>query len=162
TVVMPPKKVGKPLTPREVDILTRWVQQGAPYAQHWAWVKPVRPVPPAVRAASCPRNPIHRFVLARTTKKGLQPTAAADRAALRRRVTLDLTGLPPTLEEADRFLNDTRPGAYERLVDRLLASPAYGEHWAVSWLDLARYADSQGYANDPDRTIWAWRDWVIR
>jgi mono/diheme cytochrome c family protein len=159
--IMPPPRLGKPLSAAEVRTLKTWIAQGAKYATHWAYVKPVRPALPAVRHAAWASNPIDRLVLARLDREGLAPTPAAERAALLRRVALDLTGLPPTVEMAGDFLRDTRPGAYERAVDRLLASPAFGERWAVPWLDLARYADSQGYANDPDRTIWRWRDWVI-
>jgi len=160
--VMPPPKFNKPLSAREIDLLTRWIQQGAPYVPHWAYVTPRRPTLPAVKNTRWPRNPVDVFLLARIEKEGLAPSPEADRAALLRRVSLDLTGLPPTLEEADRFLHDPAPDAYEKLVDRLLASPAYGERWASPWLDLARYADSQGFANDPDRTIWPYRDWVIQ
>ncbi len=160
--VMPPAKAGKRLTKEEVAVLKRWIEQGAPYAQHWAYVKPVRPAVPAVHDRSWPINPIDAFILARLEKEGLHPAPRAGRYALIRRLSLDLTGLPPTLEEADRFAHDPSPDAYEQLVDRLLRSPAYGERWAEVWLDLARYADSQGYANDPDRTIWRWRDWVIQ
>jgi Protein of unknown function (DUF1553)/Protein of unknown function (DUF1549)/Planctomycete cytochrome C len=159
---MPPIKGGKSLSSHEVDLLRRWIAQGAPYAGHWAYAKPVRVAPPMPRDALWVRNPIDRFILARLEKEGLRPTAAADRYTLIRRLSLDLTGLPPTPKDADQFVADTRPDAYERLVDRLLSSPAFGERWAQPWLDLARYADSQGYANDPDRTIWPWRDWVIR
>jgi cytochrome c553 len=159
---MPPVKAGKPLSPQEVALLKRWIEQGAIYAPHWALVKPQRPTVPQVRDRNWPINPIDNFILARLEKEGLRPTAAADRYALARRAALDLTGVPPTVEEADRFVNDPAPDAYERYVDHLLAKPAYGERWAQVWLDLARYADSQGYANDPDRTIWRWRDWVIQ
>lgn len=162
TEVMPPKKVGKPLTPHEIDLIERWIREGAPYAKHWAYVTPARPPVPRPRQAERTRNPIDAFLLARLGREQLRPSPEADRATLLRRVTLDLTGLPPTIEDADRFFNDRSPDAYERLVDRLLASPAFGERWAVPWLDLARYADSQGYANDPDRSIWPWRDWVVR
>jgi mono/diheme cytochrome c family protein len=159
--IMPPPRVGKRLAAEEIATLRRWIEQGAPYAQHWAYVKPVRPEPPAVRDVAWPRNPIDRFLLARLEKEGLRPAPQADRYALARRLALDLTGLPPTPEQADRFVRDGSPHACEDYVDRLLASPAYGERWAHVWLDLARYADSQGYANDPERTIWRWRDWVI-
>jgi Protein of unknown function (DUF1553)/Protein of unknown function (DUF1549)/Planctomycete cytochrome C len=160
---MPPIKTGKPLSLQEIDLLRRWIAQGSPYVQHWAYSKPVRlPVPEIRNPKSEIRNAIDNFILARLQKEGLNPTPAADRYALIRRLALDLTGLPPTMEETERFLQDRSPDAYEHLVDRLLASPAYGERWAQVWLDLARYADSQGYANDPDRTIWPWRDWVIR
>jgi hypothetical protein len=162
TEIMPPARVGKPLSPREIALFERWIQEGAPYAKHWAYVPPVRPPVPTPKNASWGRNPIDRFVQARLDREHLVPAPQADRLALLRRLSFDLTGLPPTPAEAERFLDDRSPDAYEKLVDRLLASPAYGERWAVSWLDLARYADSQGYANDPDRTIWPWRDWVIR
>jgi hypothetical protein len=162
TEVMPPAKVGKPLGPREVELLERWVREGAPYARHWAYVAPRRPPVPNPRNGEQAQNPVDRFILEKLDRERLSPAPEADRAALLRRVTLDLTGLPPTIGEADRFFADRAPGAYERLVERLLASPAFGERWAVPWLDLARYADSQGYANDPDRTIWPWRDWVVR
>jgi hypothetical protein len=143
-------------------LLTEWVRQGAPYARHWSYVKPARPPLPPVRAALWPRNAVDAFILARLERDGLTPAPEADRPALIRRLALDLTGLPPTPEEVDRFVADEGPDAYERLVARLLARPAYGEHWARMWLDLARYADSAGYADDPPRTIWAYRDYVIR
>jgi hypothetical protein len=159
--IMPPPRVGKHLTVAEIAIFQRWIEQGAPYAQHWAFVKPVRPELPPVRDGAWPRNAIDRFLLARLEREGLRPAPEADRHAQARRLALDLTGLPPTPEQADAFVQDRGPNAYEDYVDRLLASPAYGERWAHVWLDLARYADSQGYANDPERTIWRWRDWVI-
>ncbi len=158
---MPPPDSGKKLTPQEIELLTQWVREGAPFAQHWSYVKPVRPPLPAVRDAAWVRNAIDQFLLARLEREKLQPSPEADRHALVRRVTLDITGLPPTPEAVDAFVQDDAPDAYERLVDRLLASPAYGEHWARMWLDLARYADSAGYADDPPRTIWAFRDYVI-
>ncbi|MBL9169975.1 MAG: DUF1553 domain-containing protein [Verrucomicrobiales bacterium] len=160
--LMPPPKGGKRLSSQEVDILRRWIAQGAPYARHWAYAKPVRPPLPEVKHARWPRNPIDAFILARLEKEGLGPAPEADRAALLRRTALDLTGLPPSLEEVDRFVKDTGEGAYERMVDRLLQSDSFGEHWARLWLDQARYADSSGYADDPGRTIWAYRDYVIR
>jgi len=162
TEVMPPPAHGKRLAPRDVELITRWIEEGAPYAKHWAYVKPVRPELPEVREQAWPRNPVDRFLLARLESEGLTHAPEADRNVLIRRVALDLTGLPPTLEEVDRFVRDTQPDAFERLVDRLLATPAYGEHWGRIWLDLARYADSAGYADDPPRTIWAYRDYVIR
>lgn len=155
--LMPPVKSGKKLTAHEVDLLTAWVKGGGEYTQHWAYVKPEHAEPPRPAA-----NPIDAFILARLDKEGLKPQPEAERAALVRRVAFDLTGLPPTPEEVDAFINDATPGAYERLVDRLLASPTYGEHWGRMWLDLARYADSAGYADDPMRTIWPYRDYVIR
>jgi hypothetical protein len=140
------------------------VDAGAPAAastKHWAYVAPIRPALPSVRSLSGCRNPIDLFVLARLEKAGLKPSAEADRATLIRRVSLDLTGLPPTLDEVKAFEHDQTPGAYERVVDRLLASPAYGERQARIWLDLARYADSNGYEKDAERSMWPYRDWVI-
>ncbi|MFO0901246.1 MAG: DUF1553 domain-containing protein [Pirellulales bacterium] len=160
--VMPPPSLGKPLTPREVELLEQWVADGAKYSRHWSYVKPARPELPEVKAADWARGPLDLFVLARLEREGLAPSPEADRAALARRVALDLTGLPPTAEALDAFLADSSPDAYEKYVDQLLASPAYGEHWARMWLDLARYADSAGYADDPLRTIWAFRDYAIR
>ena len=161
--VMPPPKTGKKLTPREIEILTRWVKEGANYAQHWSYVKPVRPAVPVVQNPKAPiRNPIDSFIIARLQKEGLTLQPEADKYALIRRVSLDLTGLPPTPDEADAFVKDTSPDAYEKLVDKLLAKPTFGEHWARYWLDLARYADSAGYADDPPRTIWKYRDYVIQ
>jgi mono/diheme cytochrome c family protein len=160
--VMPPPKAGKRLAPAQVDILRRWIAEGAPYARHWSFVKPERPPLPSVADAKWPRREIDRFVLARLEKLGLKPSPEADRHALIRRASLDLTGLPPSLEDVDRFVADPDPRAYEKLVDRLLESPAFGERWAKVWLDLARYADSQGYAEDRPRVIWLFRDWVIR
>ncbi len=159
---MPPAKTGKTLPERDVATLRRWISQGAEYARHWAYVTPVRSALPRTRQKRWARNGIDSFILARLENERLRPGPEADPAALIRRVSLDLTGLPPSLEEVDRFLADRAPGSYERLVERLLAKPAYGEHWARFWLDQARYADSTGYADDPPRTIWAYRDWVIR
>ena len=159
---MPPPDSGKQLTPAQIELVRRWIRQGAAYQRHWAYVKPVRPAVPEVSDPAWPKNDVDRFILARLDREGLKPSPAADRYALVRRVSLDLTGLPPAIEEIDRFVNDPAPDAYERLVDRLLASEAYGEHWARVWLDLARYADSGGYVSDDPREIWAWRDWVIR
>ncbi|MEZ0266648.1 MAG: PSD1 and planctomycete cytochrome C domain-containing protein, partial [Phycisphaerae bacterium] len=159
--VMPPAKHGARLTATQVDTLKRWIAQGAEYTQHWAYAKPVRPTTPTVKDGAWARTELDRFVLARLEAEGLKPNGEADRYALIRRLSLDLTGLPPTIEEADAFAKDGSPDAYEKLIDRLLASPAYGERWASVWLDLARYADSQGYAPDEDRVIWRYRDWVI-
>ena len=160
--VMPPKSSGKKLTAHEIELLEAWVKQGAKYAAHWSYIKPVRPALPKVQDAAWPRNEIDYFLLARLEKEGLRPSIEADRYALARRVSIDLTGLPPTIEEVDSFVNDTDPKAYEKFVDRLLAKPTFGEHWAQMWLDLSRYADSAGYADDPARTIWLFRDYVIR
>lgn len=169
---MPPSGQGKPLAPHEIERLERWIQQGAPYAKHWSYEPPQTPaVPnlddPAYRARLAEigfeiRNPIDAFIVARLQRERLTPSPEADRYALGRRVALDLTGLPPTFAEIEQFANDTAPHAYERFVDRMLAKESYGEHWARQWLDLARYADSAGYADDPPRTIWGYRDWVIQ
>ncbi|MCS6864102.1 MAG: PSD1 and planctomycete cytochrome C domain-containing protein [Gemmataceae bacterium] len=156
---MPPAKTGKTLGPRDVAILQQWVQQGAKYAPHWAYVPPKPPVIPTTQFRTV--NPIDAFLWARLEQEGLKPQPEADRYTLARRVALDLTGLPPTLEEAEAFVTDTAADAYEKFVDRQLAKPAFGEHWARLWLDLARYADSAGYADDPLRTIWKYRDYVI-
>ena len=155
--VMPPPKSGKRLSAREVELLTAWIKNGGKFAKHWAYERPARPAPPRVAP-----HAIDAFIKAQLDREGLRLQPEADRTALIRRVSFDLTGLPPTPEEVDAFLKDASPNAYERLVDRLLANPAYGEHWGRMWLDLARYADSAGYADDPSRTIWAYRDYVIR
>ncbi|QDU22435.1 PSD1 and planctomycete cytochrome C domain-containing protein [Urbifossiella limnaea] len=162
TEVMPPPAVKNALTAREKDILKRWIAAGARYDPHWAFT-PVRrpPVPPAP-AGAVVRNPIDNFVLAALAVRGLTPSAEADRPTLARRVFLDLIGLPPTPEEVGAFVNDAAPDAYERMVDRLLASPQYGERWARRWLDLARYADTNGYEKDRARSIWLYRDYVVR
>jgi hypothetical protein len=154
--VMPPVKTGKKLTAKEVEILTQWVKQSAPYAVHWSYAKPVKPAVPKGAA-----HPIDAFILERLAKEKLKPAPEADKHTLIRRVALDLTGLPPTPAEVEAFIKDESPTAYEKLVDRLLAKPAFGEHQARAWLDLARYADSAGYADDPARTIWKYRDYVI-
>ena len=160
--VMPPKKEGHPLTEPEIALLKKWIEQGAPYAEHWAFLKPQLPPLPAVKNKQWPKNAVDRFILARLEKEGLKPAAPADRHTLIRRLSLDLTGLPPEPEAIEKFVNDHRPQAYEKLVDTLLASSAYGERWARVWLDLARYADSAGYGSDPLRlNIWPYRDWVI-
>ncbi len=155
---MPPRSSGKSLTSDEIELLGRWIDEGAEYRDHWAFEPPSRPPLPAGHA----RHPIDRFVQSRLAAEGLAASPLADRETLIRRVTLDLTGLPPTLDEIDAFLADTSPSAYQRVVDRLLASPHYGEHFARDWLDAARYADTNGYQYDTERTMWPWRDWVIR
>jgi len=161
-LVMPPKELGKSLTKREIELLTQWVKEGANYAIHWSYAKPVRPALPPVKQAAWPKNEVDQFILSRLEREGLSPAPEADRNTLIRRLSLDLTGLPPTIEEVEAFIADKDPQAYEKLVDRLLHKEAYGEHWAHMWLDLARYADSAGYADDPPRTIWMFRDYVIR
>ena len=160
--VMPPPAAHLPLTAAQKEILRRWVAQGAEYRPHWAFAKPLARPLPEVRRAEWAQNEIDRFVLARLEREGLAPAEAADRYTLARRVSLDLIGLPPTPEEADAFANDPSPQAYERWVDRLLASPHYGERWARPWMDLARYADTNGFEKDRPRSIWAWRDWLIQ
>ena len=159
--VMPPPKSGKKLTAAQIDLLRRWVAEGAKWQSHWAFVKPERPPLPAVKDRKWSRNEIDRFVLARLEKEGLKPSPAADKPTLIRRAAFDLTGLPPTPQEVDAFLADKSPEAYETLVDRLLDSPRFGEHEARYWLDATRYADSHGYHIDSDRSIWKYREWVI-
>nr|MDQ3331606.1 DUF1549 domain-containing protein [Planctomycetota bacterium] len=159
---MPPPDSKKHISPHEIKLLREWIKQGAKFAPHWSYATLVRAAVPQVSEAAWARNPIDRFVLARLDAENLTPSPVADPYTLIRRVHLDLTGLPPSPEEADAFANDPAPDAYERLVDRLLTDPAYGEHQARKWLDLARYADSAGYADDPARTIWAYRDYVIK
>ena len=158
---MPPKKTGKRLTAKEATTLKAWIEQGAKYAQHWAYAKPVRPVVPAV-PKEWAKTDIDAFLLVKMTAMGLKPQVEADRPALIRRVALDLTGLPPTPKDVDDFLNDKGTNAYESMVELMLAKPGFGEHWARTWLDLARYADSAGYADDPPRIIWPYRDYVIK
>jgi mono/diheme cytochrome c family protein len=158
---MPPVGSGRTLTPRDITLLTEWIKQGAPWQTHWSFVKPVKPPLPQVKNREWPKNAIDYFVLAKLESAGLQPAPGADRATLLRRVSLDLTGLPPTPQELDDFLNDKALNAYEKVVDRLLASPRYGERMAFRWLDAARYADTNGYQLDGERSMWRWRDWVI-
>ncbi len=159
--IMPPPSLKKPLSAAQKDVLKRWVAAGAPYAGHWAFSKPQRTELPKVKQANWARTPVDRFILARLEREGLQPAARANRERLICRLSLDLTGLPPTPAEVEAFLNDTAPNAYEKVVDRLLASPRYGEHMAVAWLDYSRYADSNGYQTDGSRQQWPWRDWLI-
>lgn len=158
---MPPAKSGKSLTAAQIDLLQRWIAEGADYAGHWAFAAPKRPALPAVKNAAWVKSPLDHFILARLEAEGLAPSPEAAKETLIRRVTLDLTGLPPTPAEIDAFLADTSPQAYERVVDRLLESPRYGERMAMPWLDMARYADSNGYQTDGSRVMWKWREWVI-
>ncbi|MBS1812605.1 MAG: DUF1549 domain-containing protein [Acidobacteria bacterium] len=158
---MPPASTGRTLTPQEIALLTEWIKQGANWQSHWSFIKPIRPQLPAIKNKNWVRNEIDYFVAARLEQLGLQPSPEADRATLLRRLSFDLTGLPPTLKELDDFLNDKSPTAYEKVVDRLLASPRYGERMAFKWLDAARYADTNGYQIDGERSMWRWRDWVI-
>jgi hypothetical protein len=158
---MPPPDSGHALTARQIDLLRRWIDQGAKWDTHWAYVAPKRPELPAVARTSWPRNPIDHFILSRLEREGLEPSPDADKETLLRRVTYDLTGLPPTLAQIDAFLTDPAPDAYEKRVDDLLRSPHYGERMAMPWLDAARYADTHGYHIDSLRGMWPWRDWVI-
>ncbi|HVV70079.1 MAG TPA: PSD1 and planctomycete cytochrome C domain-containing protein, partial [Verrucomicrobiae bacterium] len=168
---MPKKR--DPLTPEQVGLLRAWIEQGANWPEtgpvatkkewrhHWAFSPPVRPNPPRVAARNLVRNPIDAFVLARLEQERMQPATEADRTTLLRRLSLDLVGLPPTPEEVDAFVSDRDPDAYEKQVERLLASPHYGERWGRLWLDAARYADSDGFEKDKPRSVWFYRDWVI-
>jgi len=158
---MPPAAAKKPLSAAQKKVLRDWVNAGAVYTEHWAFIAPKRPERPKVKQADWPRNGIDSFILAQLEAARKKPAPTADRYRLVRRLSLDLIGLPPTPEEVKAFVNDKRPDAYERLVDRLLARPEYGERWAQPWLDLARYADTNGYEKDRPRSIWPWRDWVI-
>jgi len=158
---MPPPYSGHRLTDREKALLAEWIRQGAKWQSHWSFVTPVRPAPPPVKDQAWLRNPIDNFVLARLEREGLKPSPEADRVTLLRRVSLDVTGLPPTPAEVSAFLRDRSPRAYEKVVDRLLGSPRYGERMAFRWLDAARYADTSGYQSDRERQMWRWRDWVI-
>ncbi len=159
--VMPPPRSGKALSVAQIELIRNWIAQGAPWDGHWAYIRPEHANPPEVRDANWPRNPIDRFVRNRIEKEGLSPSPEAEEATLIRRLSLDLTGLPPSPAEVDAFLADTGPAAYEKVVDRLLASPHYGERMAQDWLDLARYADTNGYHIDNNRDIWKYREWVI-
>tara|TARA_R110002049_G_scaffold2750_7_gene22097 strand:- start:42662 stop:46042 length:3381 start_codon:yes stop_codon:yes gene_type:complete len=159
---MPPEGKGRQLSSEEVQLVRCWIEQGASYEAHWSYQVPERPDLPQVQVSDWPRNAIDYFVLAKLQASGLKPAPPADRLTLARRVSLDLTGLPPTWDQAQAFVSDDSENAYEKYVDALLGQPTFGERWARVWLDLARYADSAGYADDPPRTIWAYRDYVIR
>jgi len=159
--VMPPPNSGKAFNAQQVALLRRWLQQGAEYQNHWAFMRVRRPPVPAPKSPRQTLHPIDAFIRDRLAREGLQPAPEANRETLIRRVTLDLTGLPPTPPEVDAFLSDDSPYAYEKVVDRLLASPHHGEHMARQWLDFARYADSNGFQVDSSREMWPWRDWVI-
>ena len=160
---MPPAKTGKQISKAQIELLRRWIQQGAKWAEHWAYVAPERPNVPESRGQKSEiRNPIDAFVFAKLQEQKLKPNKEADRATLIRRASLDLTGLPPTVDEVDAFLADKNPDAYEQVVERLLASPHFGERMAQAWLDQARYADTSGYHFDGFRQMHLWRDWVIK
>ncbi len=158
---MPPVKSGKTLTKAQVELIGRWIAEGAKWQTHWAFIPPRRPAVPAVKRPLWARNPIDHFILARLEQEGLEPSPEAMRGMLLRRVSFDLTGLPPDRDEIDAFENDRHPNAYEKVVDRLLASPRFGERLAYPWLNAARYADTNGYQTDAPRIMWRWRDWVI-
>ena len=159
---MPKPESGRSLTPQQVELLRRWIDQGAKYETHWAYTPPRKKPLPSVRDAAWPRNPVDYFILAELEKAGVKPAPQADARTLIRRLSFDLLGLPPTVEEVDAFVADGSPQAYERLVERLLASPHYGERMALSWLDLVRFADTVGYHGDQDIDVWPYRDYVIR
>ena len=160
--IMPPPELHRPLSPSEKDILTRWIKQGAKYDPHWAFVSPRAQPTPKVADAAWVRDPLDAFVAAQAAKAGLKTSPAADRTTLLRRASFALTGLPPTSEEVVAFLADASPDAYEKRVDAMLASPRFGEHLAVGWLDLSRYADTWGYTGDKAMFAWPWRDWVLK
>lgn len=160
--LMPPPDSHKQLKLEEIALIKRWIEEGAPWQPHWSFLKPERTALPVVKNKKWAKNPIDSFILARLEQAGLQPAPEADKATLARRVSLDLTGLPPKPEELDAFVKDKAPDAYEKLVDRLLASPQFGEHRARYWLDAARYADTHGLHFDNYREMWPYRDWVIK
>ncbi|MBY0461132.1 MAG: DUF1549 domain-containing protein, partial [Gemmataceae bacterium] len=160
--VMPPPSLKRKLTAKQIELLTRWVAEGAKWSKHWAFEPMAKPEPPAPpKGEPRPQNPIDAFVRDRLAREKLRPAPPADKERLLRRVTFDLTGLPPTVAEIDAFLKDDAPEAYEKVVDRLLASPRYGEQMASAWLDVARFADTHGYQMDRARPVWPYRDWVI-
>ncbi|MDE2924924.1 MAG: PSD1 and planctomycete cytochrome C domain-containing protein [Acidobacteriota bacterium] len=158
---MPPAYSQKTLSDDQIDLVRRWISDGAVWQQHWAFTRPRRPDLPEVKDNSWPRQDLDHFVLSRLESQGLAPSPPAEKSRILRRVTFDLTGLPPTLDELNAFLSDPSPAAYDKAVDRLLASPRYGERMAAVWLDLARYADTDGYQDDEPRIMWRWRDWVV-
>jgi Protein of unknown function (DUF1553)/Protein of unknown function (DUF1549)/Planctomycete cytochrome C len=161
-VRMPPADSGKTVTPEQIAIIKQWIDEGAEFHGHWSFLPPQHAAAPAVQHPELARNPIDRFILSRLDEEGLTPSPQADKATLIRRLSLDLTGLPPTLDQVDRFVADNAPNAYEKLVDRLLDSPQYGEQMTRYWLDAARYGDSHGMHLDNERSIWPYRDWLIR
>tara|TARA_R110002072_G_scaffold146075_1_gene292814 strand:+ start:85538 stop:88756 length:3219 start_codon:yes stop_codon:yes gene_type:complete len=159
--IMPPSDSGRMLTVEQISAIKMWIESGADWQQHWSFVAPARPKLPQVSNADWVKNPVDAFILARLDQEGLKPSEPTDKRTLLRRVSFDLTGLPPTLDEIDEFLKDDSPNAYERIVDRLLKSPRYAERMTIRWLDAARYADTNGYQTDGPRDMWRWRDWVI-
>ena len=159
---MPPADAKKQMSSEEIDQIKRWIDQGASWQEHWSLVTPERPTVPNVGEPNWPRNEVDHFILARLDKEGLTPSTEAGKVTLIRRVSFDLTGLPPTPQEIDDFLADNSAEAYEHVVDRLLRSPHFGEHMARYWLDAARYADTHGLHLDNFRQMWPYRDWVIK
>jgi len=159
--LMPPPSSNLKLTPHEISLIERWIKQGAKYEKHWAFVPPKKPALPKVEMKEWPRNELDYFILHKQEQNDVKPNEEADKERLLKRVSLDLTGLPPTLKMMDDFLADSSKNAYEKMVDKLMQNPAYGEKMSIHWLDLARYADSHGYQDDGYRTQWPWRDWVI-
>ena len=157
----PPSSAKAKLSAHEIDLLRAWIAEGAPWQAFWSFIPPRRSGPPVVKDEAWVKNPIDRFILARLEREGLHPSDEADKRLLIRRVSLDLTGLPPTPAEVQAFLADSSPGAYESVIDRLLASPRYGERMAFRWMEAARYGDSNGYQTDGARNMWRWRDWAI-
>ena len=160
--VMPPPNAGDKLSDQEINIIKKWISEGGKYEKHWSYQKPKRPAVPNSNFKASIKNPIDNFIHNKLEANDLKPSPQASKETLIRRASLDLTGLPPTEDESKQYLQDQNENAYEKMIDRLLAKKSYGEHWARMWLDLARYADSAGYADDPPRTIWAYRDYVIR
>ena len=158
---MPPAGFNKTLTPEQIDVITQWIREGAKWEEHWAFTTPARPTPPEVKDHDWIRNPIDAFILSRLEKEGLQPASEADKRTLIRRLSFDLTGLPPTREEIHQFLEDDSPDAYEKVIDAFMAKPEYGEHFGRFWLDVARYGDTHGLHLDNYREMWPYRDWVI-
>ena len=161
SMMMPPAASNLRLTQQEIELIRKWIEQGAVYEPHWAFIPPTKPAVPEVKKSKWAKNEIDLFILQKLEAKGLKPNEEADKERLLKRISLDLTGLPPTVEEMDAFLADNSNNAYEKVVDQLLAKPAYGERMALYWLDIARYADSHGYQDDNYRSQWPWRDWVI-
>jgi hypothetical protein len=159
--LMPPPSSNLALTKTEIEIIRKWIEQGAKYKKHWSFIAPQRPAVPAVDKDLNPRNPIDNFVFAKMEEVGLAPNPETSKEALLKRVSMDITGLPPTIEQQEKFLQDKSADAYEKIVDELLSSKHYGEKMAIQWMDVARYADSHGYQDDGYRTMWPWRDWVI-
>src|SRR5690606_14910998 len=161
-MMMPKKGSNRVLTDYEKAILIKWIEQGAEYKPHWAFIAPQKAAVPEVKNKQWVKNDIDAFVLQKLEESNLQPSPEADKETLLRRVTLDLTGLPPTIQEINAFLADSSPDAYEKVVQHLLQSPHYGEKMATDWLDVSRFTDTHGYTVDRYRPVWPWRDWVIK